>query len=27
MGMPNERNEELTQTGPGTLMGDLLRRY
>jgi nitrite reductase/ring-hydroxylating ferredoxin subunit len=27
MGMPKERNEELTRTGPGTLMGDLFRRY
>jgi nitrite reductase/ring-hydroxylating ferredoxin subunit len=25
--MPQERNEELTRTGPGTLMGDLFRRY
>jgi phthalate 4,5-dioxygenase oxygenase subunit len=27
MGMPKEQNEQLTQTGPGTLMGDLFRRY
>src|SRR5215831_18725569 len=27
MSMPKERNEELTRTGPGTLMGDLVRRY
>jgi phthalate 4,5-dioxygenase len=27
MSLPKERNEELTRTGPGTLMGDLLRRY
>src|SRR5262249_35069591 len=25
MSMPKERNEELTRTGPGTLMGDLVR--
>ena len=27
MSMPKERNEELTRTGPDTLMGDLVRRY
>ena len=27
MAMTREQNEELTLTGPGTLMGDLLRRY
>src|SRR5262247_2893798 len=27
MSMPKERNEELTGTGPETLMGDLVRRY
>ena len=25
--MPKEQNEKLTQTGPGSLMGDLFRRY
>jgi nitrite reductase/ring-hydroxylating ferredoxin subunit len=27
MGLSPERNAELTQTGPGTLMGELFRRY
>jgi phthalate 4,5-dioxygenase len=27
MGMPKEQNELLTRTGPGTAMGDLVRRY
>ena len=25
--MPREQNEKLTRTGPGSLMGDLFRRY
>ena len=27
MAMTREQNEQLTRTGPGTLMGELFRRY
>ena len=27
MALTHEQNEQLTRTGPGTLLGDLFRRY